>query len=84
MSKEHKRRLEAFKARTDINPGERHFADSLSAYVDRTGRMTDPQWSAFERMESRYSEENIRIRENWEASWDEEKAEELRIAVVYY
>jgi hypothetical protein len=46
--------------------------------------MTDSQWSAFERMEARYSEENIRIRENWELTWDEEKAAELEIAKIYY
>lgn len=84
MSKEHKKRLGAFRARTDINPGERHFADSLAQFVERVGRMTDPQWSAFERMEARYSEENIRIRKNWELMWNEEKAAELEIAKVYY
>ena len=84
MSKEHKKRLEAFRARTDTNPGEQHFATSLALFVDRVGRMTDPQWSAFERMEARYSEENIRIRKNWELMWDEEKAAELEVAKIYY
>tara|TARA_R110002124_G_scaffold89937_2_gene229728 strand:+ start:929 stop:1525 length:597 start_codon:yes stop_codon:yes gene_type:complete len=81
---EQAKRLETFLARTDIKPSERSFGDSLKSWYDKKGRLSQGQWSAFQRMEARYNPEVIALRQSWYDSWDETKASHMLIAANYY
>ena len=78
------KRLETFLARTDIKPSERNFGDSLKHWCDKKGRLSQSQWSAFQRMEARYNPEVIAQRQAWYDQWTEEKAKNIRVAAEYY
>ena len=84
MSDTQKIRIEKFLARTDISVSERSFGESLNSYWNRHNRITNGQWSAFQRMAARYSPEVIAQRQEWYDAWDEEKAKNIRIAAEYY
>jgi hypothetical protein len=77
-------RLETFLARTDIKASERSFGDSLKAWYDKKKRLSQGQWSAFQRMEARYDPQVIAQRQSWYDSWDEVKASHMLIAANYY
>jgi hypothetical protein len=81
---EQAKRLEAFLTLTEISASERSFGESLGSSIKKWGKMTDRQWTAFQRMEARYSPEVKAARQKWYDDWDEEKARKLRIAVEYY
>jgi hypothetical protein len=77
-------RLTTFLARTDIKPSERNFGDSLKSWYDKKGRLSQGQWSAFQKMEARYNPQVIAQRQAWYDSWDETKAAHMLIAAHYY
>lgn len=78
------KRLETFLARTDIRDSERKFGDSLKEWFDKKGRLSQGQWSAFQRMEARYKPEVLAQRQAWYDQWTPEKAKHLNIAARYY
>ena len=78
------KRLETFLARTDIRDSERKFGDSLKEWFDKKGRLSQGQWSAFQRMEAGYKPEVLAQRQAWYDQWTEEKAKHLKIAARYY
>ena len=78
------KRLDAFLLEDQISKSERSFGESLKQSVSKWGKLTDNQWSAFQRMEARHSPEVKAARERWYEDWDDEKARKLRIAVEYY
>ena len=86
MSSEDKRsiRIADFLKREDISASERSFALSIESFMGRNGRISNKQWSAFQRMEARYSPEVIAQRAQWYESWTSEKAENIIIAAKYY
>jgi len=81
---EHRKRLDTFLAMETITPSERSFGESLKKNVLKWGKLTDKQWSAFQRMESRYNPEVIAAQKAWKDDWNEEKARKLKVAAEYY
>jgi len=76
--------IEKFLAIEGVKDSERSFALSLRGSITKYGRLTNRQWSAFQRMEARYNPEVIAQRKQWVDSWNEEKAENIRHAARYY
>jgi len=81
---EQAKRLDAFLNNNSISASERSFGASLKKSVTNYGKMTERQWSAFQRMEARHSPEVKAARKQWEQDWTEEKAKNLRTAAEYY
>jgi len=81
---EQAKRLDAFLLENQISKSERSFGESLKQSISKWGKLTDNQWSAFQRMEARHSPEVKAARERWYEDWNDEKARKLRIAVEYY
>ena len=81
---EQAKRLDAFLLENQISKSERSFGESLKRSVSKWGKLSDNQWSAFQRMEARHSPEVKAAREEWHGNWNTEKARKLRIAVEYY
>lgn len=81
---EHNKRLDTFLAMETITPSERSFGESLKKNAVKWGKLTDKQWSAFQRMEARYSPEVIAAQKAWKDDWNEEKARKLKVAAEYY
>ena len=81
---EQAKRLDTLLARTDITPSERSFGESLRGGIKKYGRLTNNQWSAFQRMEARYDPKVIAQRQAWYDAWTEEKAKNIRVAAEYY
>lgn len=84
MSDSQATRIASFLTRQDISSSEKSFAESIHAFMSRKGRISNKQWSAFQRMEARYSPEVIAQRAQWYDAWSEEKADNIRIAAQYY
>ena len=84
MSTTQSTRITTFLQREDISMSERSFGDSIIGFYNVHGRISNKQWSAFERMEARYSPEVIAQRARWYGEWTPEKAENLTIAANYY
>ena len=77
-------RIKAFLKRADISSSERSFATSIDTYMSAHNRISNKQWSAFQRMEARYSPEVIAQRAQWYEAWTEEKAQNILVAAKYY
>jgi len=77
-------RIKAFLKRTDISSSERSFATSIDTYMSAHNRISNKQWSAFQRMEARYSPEVIAQRAQWYEAWTQEKAQNILVAAKYY
>ena len=77
-------RIKAFLKRTDISSSERSFATSIDTYMSAHNRISIKQWSAFQRMEARYSPEVIAQRAQWYEAWTQEKAQNILVAAKYY
>ena len=71
---EQAKRLDAFLLENQISKSERSFGESLKRSVSKWGKLSDNQWSAFQRMEARHSPEVKAAREEWYGSWNTEKA----------
>jgi len=84
MSDNQSTHLEKFLANEGISQSERHFGESLMGSLRRFGRLSNRQWSAFQRMEARYSPEVIAQRKQWTDSWNEQKAADMKAAANYY
>jgi hypothetical protein len=76
--------IEKLLSREDISTSERRFAQSLRDSFTKYGRLSNRQWSAFQRMEARYNEEVIAQRKIWSDNWSEKKAKHSKIAAQYY
>jgi len=77
-------RITTLLARTDLTTSTRSFAESLQGSCKRWGSLTPKQWSAFQRMEARFSQEVMASQKAWKDAWTEEKARNLKIAAEYY
>ena len=77
-------RIEKLLGNEDLSASNRSFAESLKKGHKKWGSLTDPQWSAFERMEARYDPAIIDARKEWNNAWNDEMAKNLRIAAEYY
>jgi len=77
-------RITTLLARTDLTTSTRSFAESLHGSCKKWGTLTDKQWSAFQRMEARFSPKVMASQKAWKDAWNEEKASNLRIAAEYY
>ena len=84
MSDNQTAHLEKFLANEHISRSERSFGESLMGSLKRFGRLTNRQWSAFQKMEARYSPEVIAQRKQWTDSWDEQKSADMTAAAHYY
>ena len=81
---EHRKRLDTFLAMETITPSERSFGESLHKNAKKWGKLTDKQWSAFQRMEARQSPEVKASQKAWKDAWNKEKARKLKVAAEYY
>jgi hypothetical protein len=84
MSDNQTAHLEKFLANEHISNSERSFGDSLVGSLKRFGRLSNRQWSAFQKMEARYSPEVIAQRKEWTNAWNSEKASNIKVAANYY
>jgi hypothetical protein len=84
MSAQQTARIEKLLENKDLNGSSRSFAESLQGSCKKWGRLSDKQWSAFERMEARFSPAVIASQKAWKDDWNEEKARKLKVAAEYY
>jgi len=79
-------RIEALLAREDITltDWESNFLKDVVKYAKKKDTITPKQWSTFQHVEARYSEEVIAARKAWYDDWNEEKAHNARAAAEYY
>jgi len=84
MSDIQKERIEKFLERQDLSDWERNFATSISTYMVKHGRVSNKQWSTFQKAEAKYSPEVIAARQEWLAGWNEDKACHMKVAAEYY
>ena len=80
----HLARVQKLLENQGLNESSLSFAQSLLANCKRWGSLTEKQWSAFERMEARYDPKVIKVRQEWNDTWDDDKARKLSIAAEYY
>ena len=84
MSDNQAARLQKFLANENISQSERSFGESLMGSMKKFGRLSNRQWSAFQRMEARYSPEVIAQRKMWTEAWNDTKLANLKVAARYY
>ena len=84
MSDNQAARITKFLALETISASERSFAESIQGFMNRMGRISNNQWSAFQRMEARHSPEVLAQRKVWHEAWTDKKAANMRVAARYY
>ena len=60
------------------------FLTDIHNYFNKKGGLTPNQYKAFEKAESRFSPEAQKLNAEWQAEYNEEKRENMRIAAEYY
>jgi hypothetical protein len=84
MSDIQKERIQKFLANAGLTDWERNFAASITSYMEKHGRLSNKQWSTFEKAEARYCPEVIAQREAWNSSFSDEMRQKWSIAMDYY
>lgn len=84
MSANQRTRIEKLLENKDLNDSSRSFAQSLLESTKKWGRLTGNQWSAFERLESRFDPKVLAERQDWTDGWTDDMAAKLQIAAKYY
>ena len=63
---------------------EQGFFESVQHQFGKYHTLSEPQVKTIQKISEKFSPEAIKEREGWYASWDEEKAEILRVCAYYY
>jgi hypothetical protein len=68
----------------DLNTREESFLRSLKNFIRIKGRLSNKQWSAFQKVEYRHSPAFMEDKKAWISNWDDDKARKVRVAAEYY
>ena len=68
----------------ELTQYERSVVDSMLQQATRKGKLSEKQISFYNSIASNYTENALMERRAWEASFDEERLEDLRIVANYY
>ena len=63
---------------------EQGFFESVQHQFEKRHFLSDPQIKTIQKISEKFSPEAVKEREAWYASWDEDKAEILRVCAHYY
>ena len=63
---------------------EQGFFESVKSQFEKRHTLSERQIEIVQKIAEKFSPEAIKERESWYSSWDEEKAETLRICADYY
>jgi len=63
---------------------EQNFFESVKSQFEKRHTLSPRQIEIVQKIAEKFSPEAIKERESWYSSWDEEKAETLRVCVDYY
>jgi hypothetical protein len=63
---------------------EQGFFESVKSQFEKRHTLSERQIEIVQKIASKFSPEAIKERESWYSSWDEEKAETLRVCADYY
>lgn len=84
MSDKQAERIQKLVENPNLNNWEKNFANSVSSYFQRHGRVSNKQWALVQKIEANYSPEVIAQRQAWKDNWSEEQQFRWQTALSYY
>ena len=84
MELELKERLDVLIAREGLGEWDNNFIHSLSAQLEKKGRLSERQVEILAKIEARYTADAVIARIKWEDEYDEEKRNISKACAIYY
>ena len=77
-------KIEHLMVQPDLNNWEKNFLTSIKDYFVKYNKLSDGQFNHLDKIAQRYTADAIKQRDDWYASWNDEKKDKFKKIVDYY
>lgn len=77
-------KIEHLMVQPDLNNWEKNFLTSIKDYFVKYNKLSDGQSNHLEKIAQRYTADAVKQRDEWYASWNDEKKDKFKKIVDYY
>ena len=77
-------KIEYLMVQPDLNNWEKNFLTSIKDYFVKYNKLSDGQSNHLEKIAQRYTADAVKQRDEWYASWNDEKKEKFKKVIDYY